>query len=244
MKNGFTVRSLEDMARLLHSNKTIRDRSRPFVMVSYAQSVDGSIATADRRPLAISDAPSMVLTHRLRALFDGILVGIETVLADNPQLSVRLVEGKNPRPVILDTHLRTPVACRLLERTDMAAWLVSGPDPPRGRAEPLSLAGAEIMACAVDAEGKIDLHHLMAALHKRGIRSLMVEGGSRVITSFLRAELVDRLVITVSPRLIGGLQVVAARNGREGKGVQLTDFSHERLGRDLVLWARPEWETP
>ena len=90
-----------------------RHKGRPFVTVSYAQSIDGSIASRTRQPIRLSGQLSMVLTHRLRARFDAILVGIGTVLTDNPHLTVRCAEGRNPQPVVLDTHLRIPIQSNL-----------------------------------------------------------------------------------------------------------------------------------
>src|SRR5262249_3832268 len=87
-----------------------RRTGRPFVTLSYAQSVDGSIAARPGQPLALSGAQSMTLTHQLRVAHDAILVGIGTVLADNPRLTVRLVEGKNPQPIVADSHLRFPLS--------------------------------------------------------------------------------------------------------------------------------------
>lgn len=86
---------------------------RPFVTLSYAQSLDGSIALGDGRPLALSSPPSLFRTHALRARHDGLLVGVGTILTDDPRLTVRHAAGPNPRPVILDTQLRTPLPARV-----------------------------------------------------------------------------------------------------------------------------------
>jgi len=187
-------------------------RERPFVLVSYAQSIDGSIATRDRRPLQISGPASMVFTHRLRSLFDAILVGIGTVVTDDPQLNVRLVQGRNPQPVVLDTHLRIPLESRLLQRSDCASWLVCSKSTSEARAAAVKRAGASVLHCPPDDHGLIDLGHLMTLLHALGIHSVMVEGGARVITSFMHAGLVDLFIITLSPKLIGGLRVIQTRN--------------------------------
>lgn len=219
-----------------------RRTARPFVTVSYAQSLDGSIATKDRRPLQISGRASMILTHRLRTLFDGIMVGIETVLSDNPQLSVRLVEGPSPQPVVLDTHLRIPMGSRLLQRTDRRSWVASSQAGRTEKADALARAGVTILPCALDDYGRIDLFSLMDLLRDRGIDSLMVEGGARVITSFIRAGLVDLFVITVSPSMIGGLQVVNGNGAMPLRRLHLTGICYERLGNDMIIWARPHWQ--
>jgi 3,4-dihydroxy 2-butanone 4-phosphate synthase/GTP cyclohydrolase II len=234
---------MEELARGLNREAKARQHlERPFVTLSYAQSIDGSIATRRRRPLPISGPASMRMTHGLRALHDAILVGIETVLADDPQLSVRLVEGPHPQPVVLDTCLRTPCGARLLQRKDCRSWLVGAVDNPVDRVAAVTEAGAEVLPCLREEEnGWLDLHQTLHMLHARGIRRLMVEGGARVITSFIRAQLVDLFIITIAPKLVGGLQVMTAPPNGAEVPMTLTEIHYESLEDDLILWARPDW---
>jgi 3,4-dihydroxy 2-butanone 4-phosphate synthase/GTP cyclohydrolase II len=237
---------MEEMAQELNRVVSSFDHpERPFVTVSYAQSIDGSIATRRRRPLPISGPGAMRMTHGLRALHDGILVGIETVLADDPQLSVRLVEGPHPQPVVLDTRLRTPLEARLLKGKNGRPWLVGAADNPQDKVTAMTAAGADVLPCRREENnGRLDLTQTLSILHKRGIRRLMVEGGARVITSFIRAQLVDLFIITIAPKLVGGLQVMTAPpNGSEAP-MALTEIHYDRLEDDLVLWARPDWRVP
>jgi len=235
-----SIKGVDDLDRHLQAVHTSGNHNgRPFTLVSYAQCLDGSIATFDRRPLAISGRASMTLTHRLRASFEGILIGINTLLADNPRLTVRLVDGANPRPVVLDTHLRTPTASRLVQRNDRAVWLASAADPPEDRQAALTRAGAVCLTCSLNSRGQIDLHALLRNLHDRGIHSLMVEGGAQVISSFIRARLADLFIITVSPAIVGGLQAVDGRSTAPLSKLPLTDIHYERLEDDLIVWARP-----
>ena len=235
-----SINSIEDLDRHLQAVRTAGNHNgRPFTLVSYAQCLDGSIATIDRRPLAISGRESMTLTHRLRALFEGILIGINTLLADNPRLTVRLVDGANPRPVVLDTHLRTPAACRLVQQNDRTVWLASAANHRPDRQAALARAGAVCLPCSLDGRGQIDLHALLQKLHDRGVRSLMVEGGAQVITSFIRAGLADLFIITVSPAFVGGLQAVDGRSTAPLSKLSLTDINYERMEDDLIVWAKP-----
>jgi GTP cyclohydrolase II len=239
------IQGIEDLARgLAHQEAFCLGTGRPFVLLSYAQSIDGSIAARDRRPVRISGPASMELTHRLRALCDGILVGIGTVLADDPRLSVRLVKGPSPRPVVLDTRLRTPLDARLLQRPPRAPWLVSAAANPAERVQAATRVGAEVLACDLDDRGRIHLPRLMDLLHARGVRSLMVEGGARVIASFLEARLVDLIVITLAPLLLGGLPVADGHPETGDWALPLRDTHYEQLESDLVLWARPGWSLP
>jgi riboflavin-specific deaminase-like protein len=235
-----SINSIDDLDRHLQAVHTAGNHNgRPFTLISYAQCLDGSIANIDRRPLGISGRASMTLTHRLRALFEGILIGINTLLADNPRLTVRLVNGTNPQPVVLDTHLRTPTSCRLVQQNDRAVWLAGADNQSEDRQAALTRAGAVCLPCSLNSKGQIDLHALLRNLHDRGVCSLMVEGGAQVITSFIRAGLADLFIITVSPAFVGGLQAVDGRSTAPLSKLPLTDINYERMEDDLIVWAKP-----
>ncbi|MEW6221680.1 MAG: RibD family protein [Thermodesulfobacteriota bacterium] len=225
-------------ARLQAASGLAAALGRPLVILSYAQSLDGSIASRQRRPLALSGESSLRFTHGLRALCDAILVGIETVLADNPRLTVRLVPGASPRPVVLDTRLRTPLAAALLADPGRRPLIAAGRGCGNGRADELSRAGARVLHSPVAADGRVELAALLPQLLGLGIHTLMVEGGARVITSFLASGLVDLLAVTVAPKLVGGLPALdrplAAAGCLELAGVRV-----QQLGPDLVIWAQP-----
>lgn len=241
MTSSPSIRGIDDLDRHLQAVHSAGNHNgRPFTLVSYAQCLDGSIATIDLRPLAISGRASMMLTHRLRASFEGILIGINTLLADNPRLTVRLVDGAHPQPVVLDTHLRTPTSCRLVQQNDRSVWLANAAgNHPEDRRAALTRAGAVCLPCSLDGRGQIDLHALLKKLHDRGVRSLMVEGGAQVITSFIREGLADLFIITVSPAFVGGLQAVNGRPTAPLSKLPLTDINYERMEDDLIVWAKP-----
>jgi 3,4-dihydroxy 2-butanone 4-phosphate synthase/GTP cyclohydrolase II len=203
--------------------------------------VDGSIATRNRQPIGLSGPKSMLLTHQIRACSDAILIGIGTILADDPRLNVRLVDGKNPQPIILDTHLRTPVNAKLVKRPDTRPWLINAAGPDNKRFQALCGAGTTPIDCNTSADGKIDLQSLMQILSVRGINSVMVEGGAQVITSFVNARLVDQFVVTISPRFIGGLSVLNSNGMHVDTNLELTEVSYRSLGDDLIIWAQPKW---
>jgi GTP cyclohydrolase II len=215
-----------------------RDAAQPFVTLSYAQSVDGCIAATADRPLALSGQASLTLTHAVRALHDAILVGVGTVVADDPRLTVRLVTGAQPRPVVVDGTLRTPPgACLLRSGTPPLIATTAAADPARQRR--LEAAGAEVVRLPADATGRVSLPALLDQLSARGHRSVMVEGGSGIITSFLGSRLVDHLVLTVAPLLVGGLRGV---QGLDTTAVpRLRNVVYQPLGEDLVMWADPLW---
>jgi riboflavin-specific deaminase-like protein len=168
-------------------------------------------------------------------MHEAILVGITTVLSDDPLLSVRLVEGAQPQPVILDSHLRFPLEARLLSRTDRKPWIfhLEGTEPAtargaaRERAEALAAAGARLFPVP-PGEGGLDLHHVLARLLAEGIHSLMVEGGAHVLGSFMSQGFASQAVITVSPTVIEG--IAGPRMPETGNSLR------ERCGMDEVVW--------
>ena len=216
-------------------------RQRPLVTVSYAQSVDGSIATHSRQQLQLSSHQSQVLTHRIRAACEAIIVGINTVLVDDPQLTVRLVDGHNPQPVVLDTNLRIPLEARLLDPGNGRCWVASDTEMPVARIAAVEAKAAEVLPCPRDQQNRVDLPYLLDLLGQRGIRSIMVEGGAQVISSFLEARLVDQLIITITPQLVGGLPALECPAVRNGTGLSLKEVVYETCGPDIILWARPDW---
>ncbi|HWR66104.1 MAG TPA: RibD family protein [Bellilinea sp.] len=211
---------------------------RPWVTLSYAQSLDGSIALGSGKPVALSSPESMRLTHRLRAAHDAILVGIGTVLADDPQLTVRLAPGADPQPVILDTSLRTPLTASLLSRKARLPWIMAAPDKISSHAQQLSQAGARLVPVPRGADGQLDLHQILRSLQCEGIQRVMVEGGARVIQSFLISGLVDWALITISPRWLGGLPALKfSQEGSPGLP-QIVDPAYLLLGSDVVVFGR------
>ena len=215
---------------------------RPLVTVSYAQSVDGSIATRNREQLQLSGHQSMVLTHRIRATCDAVVIGINTLVVDNPQLTVRLIEGTSPQPIVLDSHLRIPLHARLLDRTDRSCWLACTDRNDQQRIDAVQSRGAEVICCNRDRRDRVNLSNLLHLLGKRGVRSIMVEGGSQVISSFVEARLVDQMIITIAPSLVGGLQVLDRPAAANGSLLRLHQLSYQSCGPDLILWAQPQWQ--
>ena len=213
---------------------------RPFVTLAYAQSVDGSIALEAGRPFALSGPEAMRLTHALRAAHDGILIGIGTLLSDDPRLTVRLVEGRSPQPVVVDSKLRTPPGARLFNGgSRRPAWIATTDGADEGRRAGLEARGAQVLRIPSWANGWVDLPALMERLASQGIGHLMVEGGARIITSFLRARLVDYAVVTVTPRFLGGMPALTATE--RGGLPRLQTWASDRVGDDLVLSGELHW---
>lgn len=210
----------------------------------YAQSLDGRIATRTGHSQWISCGGSLRLAHELRAQHAAVLVGVGTVLADDPRLTVRLVPGASPLRVVVDSTLRIPPDARLL--TDGAApTVVATTDRATGdRIRRLCDEGAEVLVVDRDPGGRVDLGDLLSRLAARGISSLLIEGGSAVITSALLNRFVDRLLVCIAPKLIGAGVDAVGNLGivRMDDALRFAEVSFTSLGEDVIFDGRLERE--
>jgi GTP cyclohydrolase II len=233
---GDAADSLFDSYRS-RADSHLRRSGRPLVTLSYAQSLDGSIAARRGETLALSGPESKRLTHRLRAASDAILVGIGTVLADDPRLTARLAGDEHPQPVVVDSRLRFPLNARLLDHPTHKPWIASSERADPARAQALEAAGAVVLRLPEQDDGRVDLGALLDRLGERGIASLMVEGGAAIITSFLAGRLADQLVLAIAPRLVGGLGAVERLLTDEA---HLCDTLSWQAGPDMIVWGQFE----
>jgi diaminohydroxyphosphoribosylaminopyrimidine deaminase / 5-amino-6-(5-phosphoribosylamino)uracil reductase len=190
--------------------RRIRDR-RPHVILKFAVSADDKIAAAGRTPVAISGEAAKTRVHLLRAQSDAILVGIGTVLADNPMLTCRLpgMDARSPVRVVLDRALRIPGTSRLVQSArQMPLWVMASETAEAPAAMKLGAAGAQVIRIAANAAG-LDLAAVLHALSEKGITRLMVEGGARVASSFVAAGLVDEIWLLRGPDKVGADGVAA-----------------------------------
>jgi GTP cyclohydrolase II len=222
---------------LEESSARLRRETHPFVTLSYAQSLDGSITLQKGTPLALSGMESMRMTHRLRVAHDAIIVGIGTIESDDPQLTVRYAEGESPIPVILDSHLRTSVEARIFHHPKKPILACLEDDAESKRAQALARAGATILPVPGARDGHVSLPDLLSALLQRGIKSVMVEGGATVIAAFLRQGLVDRAVLTIAPVFVGGLKALENPVGTPvNELLKLKNAQVEPVGNDFVIF--------
>jgi len=176
----------------------------------------------------------MRLTHQLRSLHDGILVGIGTVLSDDPQLTVREWAGPNPQPIVLDSQFRTPLSAKICHHPDKQCWILTVRPDAEAPVEKIDIL---VVHGVGGNEERVPLGAAMNLLRERGIKTLMVEGGATVITAFLKARLADALVLTVAPRIVGGYKAVGDLQ-TEGIVDQLSihPLHTAPAGRDLIVW--------
>ena len=168
---------------------------RPFVVAQLGQSLDGRIATLSGESRWINKDAALDHVHRIRATVDAVVIGIGTVLADDPMLNVRRVTGRNPARVVIDPNGRLPVSARMLT-DDGARRLVV-----RGR-RVTTTHGCEVIEVA-DGPGGLCPKAIVAALWQAGLKSLLIEGGARTVSGFLDAGAVDRLHMLVAPVILG-----------------------------------------
>ena len=177
--------------------------ARPFVTAAFAVSADGCLAEHKGQPTAISCPDSQCVTHLLRSMHEAVLVGLGTVLSDDPLLTTRLVEGPTGHRVVLDSELRTPLTARLLSTKERPVVLFGRHSADPSRADALRDKGAEVERLRACARG-VDLHAVLGRLKARGVTTLMVEGGAQVLESFFSEGLVDYVSLTRAPSLADG----------------------------------------
>jgi diaminohydroxyphosphoribosylaminopyrimidine deaminase/5-amino-6-(5-phosphoribosylamino)uracil reductase len=210
----------------------------PFVTLKFAQTLDGRIATTGGSSQWISSDASLRLAHRLRGTHDAILIGIGTLLKDDPRLTVRLARGTSPIRVIADSKLRIPLDSRVLQEQDIAPTIIATTlKADETKKSSLMNMGIEVMEVAADSEQRVDLEDLLLKLGRRGISSVLVEGGSGIITSMLSRGLADKLVVAVAPKILGkGIEAVGNLGISEiGSCVNLASVKIYRKGMDLIL---------
>jgi riboflavin-specific deaminase-like protein len=213
---------------------------RPQVSVHFAQTLDGHIdRPSESESAVISNREGFRLAHERRATHDAVLIGIRTVLRDDPKLRVTRVVGPNPHRVVLDSHLRTPSDARLLERDqDERVVIFASRDHAAGRAlAELGRRGAEVVLIDRGPTGLLDIRAALHWLVDNGIATLLVEGGARTIASFLDARAVDRMSVEIAPRFIGASGLPAL--GGFPSGFELRSTTVQPLGGHVLVSGIP-----
>jgi GTP cyclohydrolase II len=233
--DGNPIAEATDVAPLL--GRAAPPAWRPYVVLKYAQTVDGRIATRQGDARWISSEAERRISHGLRAACDAVLVGVGTAIVDDPQLTVRMVPGSSPLRIVLDSTLRLPSTSRLLD--NQAGTIVITTE--RLNEERLAeLRARAVGVHVVDAGPRgVDLASALRTLRALGVNSVLVEGGGRVITSFLAEKLVDRLVLGIAPTIMGaGVDAVGDLGiGSVAESIRLTNRSVHRAGDDLLVAA-------
>ncbi len=212
---------------------------RPFVVLKTAMTLDGKIATVTNASRWITGEPSRRLVHRMRGTYSAIMVGIDTVRYDDPQLNIRLRgKWKNPLKVIVDTRCRIPSEARVLAVDPQLALIATTDMASVSRRKEFERAGVQVLVCP-EKEGKVDLGYLVTALGTMGIDSILLEGGSTLAFSALRNGVVDKVVSFIAPKILGGAQAPTPVGG-EGiesmdNAIELKNMTIKRTGKDIMV---------
>jgi diaminohydroxyphosphoribosylaminopyrimidine deaminase/5-amino-6-(5-phosphoribosylamino)uracil reductase len=213
----------------------------PFVIVKAACSLDGKIATRTGDSKWLTGEAARAFGHRLRHECDAILVGIGTVLADDPQLTARLTRRRalDPIRVVLDSHLRTPLSAHLLHvSSPVTTWVACTETAPAEKIKALEALGAEVLVLPAE-NNRVALRPLLDELGRRRVQSLLVEGGAEVLGAFLDQRRVDKFYFFYAPKILGGKDAYPAVAGRGAATLaeahQARNLSLRRLGPDLLV---------
>ena len=205
---------------------------KPYIILNCAASIDGKIALPNRQKLSLSNKEDFARVHSLRAKCDAIIVGIDTIIQDDPSLTVnqKYSSGENPLRIILDTNYRTPANSQILDNKNKTLIAIGEKTIDK------SLENVEIIRCGNE---EINLEKLMINLVERGIEKVMVEGGETVLWSFLEKELFDELNVFVSSVIVGGKNTPTVAGGKgyidEQSTLKLNLKNINRIGNGILL---------
>ncbi len=212
----------------------------PYVTLKAAQTLDGKIADKSGDSKWISSLDSRKYVHKLRANYDAVLVGYGTVLKDDPKLTVRLAEGRNPRRIILDSNLDLNNKFKLLVNNKDGKLIILTSKrniEKKGKIKKILSHKAEIIFVKEDANGKLNLKSALKELAKVNISSILVEGGREVFTSFIKKNLYDDIMLFLTPKLIGcGVSLLGNINKQNIKSaLKLRVRNTEKIGDDFLI---------
>lgn len=220
----------------------------PFVLMKTAMTVDGKIATRTGDSRWVTGDAARKYVHNMRNWYDAILVGVNTVLADNPALTCRIPKGgRDPVRIILDSRARTPADFQILtQESDAETYVAVTDKAPFERIKILSNGKAKILRIISDNNGRVDLTDLLEKLGQMEITSLLVEGGAEVSAAFIENRLVDKVITFIAPKIIGGIGAPTPVGGRGNElmeqAVGLTRTRFGRMGKDLFIEGYPEYK--
>lgn len=214
----------------------------PYVTMKSALTLDGKTAALCGDSKWITSESSRRQVHRLRAGVDAVMTGSGTLLADDPELTVRMVKGRSPLRIVVDSSLQTPVNCRLMNEAKRTPVIIAAVRGDGEKIAALTARGAEVLLCS-EKGGGVDLHELLRRLGARGIQSILLEAGERLCSEMLRNNLIDRFLFFYAPKLLGGDgKGLFAGPGAPlmGAALPLTIARVSKSGCDILVEAYPE----
>jgi diaminohydroxyphosphoribosylaminopyrimidine deaminase / 5-amino-6-(5-phosphoribosylamino)uracil reductase len=222
-------------------NKFIVEK-RPFVTLKAASTLDGKIATHSLDSKWITSADARLDVHRLRSEHTAILVGVGTVIEDDPELTARIPNGRNPLRIVLDSTLRIPMEAKLLNDGLAETWIFTSRNYDQKKRKKLEAAGISVFETS--GEIRVDIQDVVRMLGEKSISSLFIEGGGTINAAFLEQDLIDKVVLYFAPKLIGGKD---APTFLEGAGfdlmkdaVELSEGEFTKVGKDFRFTGYPK----
>jgi diaminohydroxyphosphoribosylaminopyrimidine deaminase/5-amino-6-(5-phosphoribosylamino)uracil reductase len=214
----------------------------PFVILKSAITLDGKTATAAGDSKWITGDKARRYVHKIRAIVDGIMVGVGTICADDPQLTSRNPRGKDPTRIVVDSQLRTPLHANVLQLKSKAKTLLATCSTDAAKIERLSSSGVAVMQCQ-EIDKRVDLHDLFARLGQLGIQSILLEGGGELAGEALRGGFIDKVMVFIAPKLLGGAgKDIFAGSGAAlmAEAFLLNHMTISTIGADILVQGYPE----
>lgn len=217
-------------------------QKKPFIAIKSASTIDGKIATREKSSKWITSENARNEVQRLRNRYDAILTGSGTVITDNPSLTCRMEEGRNPVRIIIDSELKTSPGSKVYN-DDGTRVIIGASELVEAHKTLLYGENVEIIFCPINSEGKIDLNYLIKQLYKKDIYSILVEAGGILNGKFIEKSLVDKFYFFIAPKILGdnsGLSLVDGFNVHDiNKSHRLTFDEVEMFGTDILIKAYP-----
>lgn len=215
----------------------------PYVIWKTAATLDGFVATDNGDSRYVTGEESRAHVHRLRDQVDAIVVGVGTVIQDDPQLTVRLpTGGRNPVRVVFDTHLRTPLSARVVKDTAARTVILCGPEADAEREQALRQSGVEVWRIPIsDCGGQVSLPDALKRLAQADLIYILLEGGSSLATSFMQAHAIQRIWYFLAPKLLGaGIPALRSFGFQKMRdAIVLSDLEVKTIGSDVLVMGSP-----
>ncbi|WP_342766658.1 bifunctional diaminohydroxyphosphoribosylaminopyrimidine deaminase/5-amino-6-(5-phosphoribosylamino)uracil reductase RibD [Tumebacillus permanentifrigoris] len=215
----------------------------PFITIKSATTLDGKLASATFDSKWITSGDARMDVHRLRNENVAILVGVNTIVHDDPELTTRLPHGRNPIRIVLDSTLRTPLDARIITDQKAKTWIFTGAEASPEKKRALAALGVSVFQ--TQGNPQVDLLEMLQILGQQNVTSVLVEGGGEVNAAFFEAKLVDKVVLYLAPKLIGGREAPTFLEGtgidKMAQAVKLVDVSVESVGDDFRFVGYPQY---
>lgn len=218
------------------------EHKKPFVVLKAAMTLDGKIATATGQSKWITNETSRAYGYKLRDIYDGIMVGINTVIEDNPMLTARVDGGKNPIRIVVDSSLKIDINANVVQDKSAKTIIATTDKADKDKFLKLQAQDVDVIVVDKDANDKVDIEKLLDILGQKNICSILVEGGATLSGSFVAKKLVDKVYFFIAPKIIGGKE---AKTPVAGTGIlnlqealALKDIQIEKLEEDILIIGR------